>query len=71
MSIYDSIGGAESVRAAVEQFYTRVLADPALGHFFAGVDIDRLKSHQRSFIAAALGGRNSSPGGTWPPPTPG
>ncbi|GIG92198.1 group I truncated hemoglobin [Plantactinospora endophytica] len=56
MSIYDRIGGAESVRAAVEEFYSRVLADPELKPFFAGVELDRLKSHQRAFIAAALGG---------------
>lgn len=56
MSIYERIGGAASVQAAVEQFYTRVLADPRLDHYFAGVDVTRLKSHQRSFIAAALGG---------------
>ncbi|MGI5237799.1 group I truncated hemoglobin [Dactylosporangium sp. CA-139066] len=56
MSIYDSIGGAGAVQAAVELFYTRVLADPRLEHFFAGVDLQRLKSHQRAFIAAALGG---------------
>ncbi|MEV8513854.1 group 1 truncated hemoglobin [Dactylosporangium sp. NPDC051484] len=56
MSIYDGIGGAESVRAAVESFYTRVLGDSRLAGFFADVDISRLKAHQRAFIAAALGG---------------
>jgi hemoglobin len=56
MSIYDSIGGAEAVRAAVDDFYVRVLADPSLASFFSGTDLDRLKAHQRSFIAAALGG---------------
>ncbi|MER7006752.1 group 1 truncated hemoglobin [Dactylosporangium sp. NPDC000555] len=56
MSIYDAIGGAESVRAAVEGFYTRVLGDSRLAGFFADVDISRLKTHQRAFIAAALGG---------------
>jgi truncated hemoglobin YjbI len=28
MSIYDSVGGAPDVRAAVEDFYEPVLADP-------------------------------------------
>ena len=56
MSIYDSIGGADSVRAAVDDFYGRVLADPKLAPFFAGTDLSRLKAHQRSFIAAAIGG---------------
>jgi hemoglobin len=56
MSIYDAIGGAQAVQAAVEQFYTRVLNDPRLAGFFTDVDIQRLKTHQRAFIAAALGG---------------
>jgi hemoglobin len=56
MSIYDSIGGAGAVHAAVDDFYVRVLADPKLAPFFAATDMNRLKAHQRSFIAAAIGG---------------
>jgi hemoglobin len=56
MSIYDAIGGAPSVSTAVDKFYGRVLDDPQLAPFFEGVDMDRLKSHQRAFIAAAIGG---------------
>jgi hemoglobin len=55
-SIYDDIGGAASVTAAVDDFYVRVLGDPTLAPYFVGRDIDRLKAHQRSFIAAAVGG---------------
>ena len=56
MSIYDSIGGAPAVRAAVDDFYARVLADRRLAPFFARTDLERLKTHQRAFIAAAIGG---------------
>ena len=56
MSIYDSIGGAPAVHAAVDDFYKRVLGDPSLAPFFTTVDMDKLKAHQRSFIAAAIGG---------------
>lgn len=56
MSIYDSIGGASAVRAAVDDFYARVLADPQLAPFFTQTDLNRLKAHQRAFIAAAIGG---------------
>ncbi len=56
MSVYDEIGGAAPVKAAVTVFYDRVLADPSLAHWFAGVDMSRLKAHQRAFLAAALGG---------------
>lgn len=56
MSIYDSIGGPGAVAAAVDDFYVRVLGDPSLAPFFTGVDLPKLKSHQRAFIAAAIGG---------------
>ena len=56
MGIYDSIGGGPAVRAAVDDFYARVLADPQLAPFFTGVDLQHLKAHQRAFIAAAIGG---------------
>jgi hemoglobin len=56
MSIYDEIGGSGAVSAAVEDFYGRLLADPQTALFFTDVDLTKLKSHQRSFIAAALGG---------------
>jgi hemoglobin len=56
MGIYDTIGGAPAVSTAVDDFCQRVLADPQLAPFFAGIDLNRLKSHQRAFIAAAIGG---------------
>jgi hemoglobin len=56
MSIYDEIGGHAAVKAAVEVFYQRVTADPLLKPWFEDVDLQRLKAHQRAFLAAALGG---------------
>ncbi|GAA1042726.1 group 1 truncated hemoglobin GlbN [Virgisporangium ochraceum] len=56
MTIFESIGGAPAVQAAVDDFYVRVLADPELAPYFADVDLARLKAHQRAFIAAAIGG---------------
>ncbi len=56
MSIYDEIGGANAVSAAVDDFYQRVLADPALAGYFVDIDIQQLKGHQRTFLAAAIGG---------------
>lgn len=56
MTIFDAIGGAPAVQAAVDDFYVRVLADPALAPVFVGADLNRLKAHQRAFIAAAVGG---------------
>jgi hemoglobin len=62
MSLYDEIGGAPRVRAVLDAFYPRVLADPPLSPLFLGVDIERLKKSQEQFFAAALGGRTSYTG---------
>lgn len=56
MSIYDDIGGAAAISVAVTVFYNRVTADPDLEPWFSGIDLDRLKGHQRAFLTAALGG---------------
>lgn len=55
-TIYQLIGGAPAVTAAVEDFYLRVLADPLLKGFFAKTDMERQKSRQIQFLTTALGG---------------
>jgi hemoglobin len=55
-TIYDTIGGRDSVTAAVELFCTRVLADPTLRPYFADTDMRAQKAHMRAFLASALGG---------------
>jgi hemoglobin len=55
-AIYQRIGGEPAIHAAVERFYERVLADPALSHFFTGISMPRLKAHQFAFLSQALGG---------------
>ena len=55
-SIYDQIGGIAAVSAAVEELYARVLGDPQLAPYFAGIDMQRQEHHMRAFIATALGG---------------
>src|SRR5512141_735065 len=55
-SIYDRIGGAPALQAAVDAFYVRVLADPALKPFFEKTNLAALKTRQRAFFGQALGG---------------
>ena len=55
-SLFDRIGGATVVEALVDEFYERVLDDPSLAPCFDGIDMARLRAHQRTFITAAVGG---------------
>lgn len=55
-SIFEQIGGAPAVRAVVDDFYQRVLADPLLAPFFDNVDMAKQRQHQALFITMALGG---------------
>ena len=55
-SLYERLGGERAIGSLVEAFYGRVLADPLLAPFFAGVETDCLRRMQREFFAAALGG---------------
>lgn len=55
-SIYDEIGGQAAIKTAVTVFYNRVTADETLAAWFDGVDLSRLRTHQRAFLATALDG---------------
>ncbi len=56
LTLYEELGGAESIAVAVDQFYDRVLSDMDLAPSFIGVDIDQLRRFQRQFLAKATGG---------------
>jgi methyl-accepting chemotaxis protein len=55
-SIYERIGGAAAIAAAVDGLFARILADPELSPFFETVDLERLKHQQRQCLGQALGG---------------
>jgi len=55
-SAYEEIGGNTAVKAAVTVFYNRVLVDSELAGWFDGIDLSRLKAHQRAFLTMALAG---------------
>ena len=56
MSLYDEIGGQAVIKSAVTVFYSRVTEDDTLAAWFEGVDLSRLRAHQRAFLATALDG---------------
>ena len=58
LTLYERIGGAAAVEAAVEVFYKKVLADYRIYRFFDGVDTERLIAKQKAFFTMAFGGPN-------------
>lgn len=58
MSLYDELGGAAAVDAAVDIFYRKVLQDDRISRFFEGVDMDGQAAKQKAFLTVAFGGPN-------------
>lgn len=61
-TLYQRIGGEPAVNAAVDLFYTKVLSDDRIKHFFEGVDMQRQAGHQKRFLTYAFGGSPDYPG---------
>jgi hemoglobin len=53
---YEQIGGAPTIRVAVDKFYEKVLNDPDLAPYFTMTNMPRLKRHQVQLLTTALGG---------------
>lgn len=62
ISLFEQIGGAAAVDAAVDVFYRKVLTDDRVSHFFDGVDMDRQRGKQKAFLTMAFGGPHSYTG---------
>jgi hemoglobin len=56
MSLYERLGQTVGIRAAVDEFYRRVLADPQLAPYFEGVDLAALHGHQTDLLVQVTGG---------------
>lgn len=55
-TLLDAIGGVAVVPALVDELYQRVLQDPLVAPFFAGVSVSGVMQHQSSFLQHVLGG---------------
>ncbi len=61
-TLFEKIGGADAVNAAVDKFYEKVLSDDRIKHFFDGVDMVTQAAHQKKFLTFAFGGAEGYPG---------
>ncbi len=62
LSLYDRIGGAAAVDAAVDVFYGKVLSDYRINRFFDGIDMNAQTIKQKAFFTMAFGGPNTYTG---------
>jgi len=61
-NLFERIGGAAAVDAAVDIFYRKVLTDDRISHFFDTVDMERQRTKQKAFLTMAFGGAGSYSG---------
>ena len=54
--IFDRIGGARAIDAAVDAFYVKVLADKRVNHFFEDIHMGKQHKKQKAFLMKAFGG---------------
>lgn len=61
-SLFDQLGGAAAVDAAVDIFYRKVLSDYRINRFFDNSDMDKQIAKQKAFLTVAFGGPNNYTG---------
>ncbi|WP_086929969.1 group I truncated hemoglobin [Agarilytica rhodophyticola] len=62
MSLYNNLGGAAAIDAAVDIFYRKVLSDSRISHFFDNTDMETQHAKQKAFLTMAFGGPNNYTG---------
>jgi hemoglobin len=61
-TLFEKIGGRDAVKAAVDIFYNKVLADDRIKHFFEGIEMDAQRRKQILFLTYAFGGPSNYDG---------
>jgi len=56
VTLFDRLGGEAMMAAVVDEFYARMTGDAEVSLWFSGIDLARLKEHQRAFLAVGFGG---------------
>jgi hemoglobin len=61
-SLFDRLGGAGAVDAAVDIFYRKVLSDDRVNGYFDTTDMEGQAAKQKAFLTMAFGGPNNYSG---------
>ncbi|MEO9894057.1 group 1 truncated hemoglobin [Aurantibacter sp.] len=54
-SLYERLGGMDTVNSAVDIFYAKVLADESINHFFDNKNMKKQIAKQKAFLSYAFG----------------
>lgn len=60
-SLYEKIGGEETLKTATDYLYARVMLDDKLAPFFKGMNVTHIEKRQREFLSYAFGGPEINP----------
>jgi len=61
-TLFEKLGGAETIDFAVDKFYEKILDDGRINRFLNGIDIKEQTHQLKMFLTYALGGLISRPG---------
>lgn len=61
-TLFERLGGADAVNAAVDIFYRKMLSDDRVSSFFDNIDMDQQIAKQKGFLTMAFGGPNNYTG---------
>ena len=61
-TLFDQLGGAAAVDAAVDIFYRKVLTDYRINRFFDNTDMEAQAAKQKAFLTMAFGGPSNYTG---------
>ncbi len=61
-SLFERMGGQNTIDVLIDQFFDKVLADKRVKKFFKGVDTERLRNKEKSYWAFAFGGESEYAG---------
>jgi hemoglobin len=56
MSLFERLGQEQGIRAAVDDFYERVVGDHLPANYFEGVDLRELRAHQTAPLVQVTDG---------------
>ncbi|MDF1744486.1 MAG: group 1 truncated hemoglobin [Gimesia sp.] len=61
-NLFERIGGTDTINAAVDAHYVAILADDRVKEYFDGVDMAKLATNQKAFLAREFGGPDNYAG---------